>query len=180
MEFPPYELTEVGWGEFDIVVTVHFRVRLAGHYPGRAWHRLSCAWLTFCTIRAVLCIRWTSCCVGKEPLAAAWVDFAGMHKTPLLALCAAFCWLAQEDVQEGPLELYHRLKLYDDTGAANPKKPVRDWRPRWRGQRRSASTTRKAQRGWLQTGSASAGVWFQVWAGGDMLVRPSPAAIKKN
>lgn len=33
--------------------------------------------------------------------------------------------LAQEDVQEGPLELYHRLKLYDDTGAANPKKPVR-------------------------------------------------------
>lgn len=54
VEFPPYELTEVGWGEFDIVVTVHFR----------------------------------------------------------------------EDVQEGPLELYHRLKLYDDTGAANPKKPV--------------------------------------------------------
>lgn len=32
----------------------------------------------------------------------------------------------QDDIQEAPLELYHRLKLYDDTGAANPKKPVRD------------------------------------------------------
>lgn len=31
----------------------------------------------------------------------------------------------QEDIREAPLELYHRLKLYDDTGAANPKKPVR-------------------------------------------------------
>ena len=31
----------------------------------------------------------------------------------------------QEDIREPPLELYHRLKLYDDTGAANPKKPVR-------------------------------------------------------
>ena len=28
IEFPPYELTEVGWGEFDIVVTLHFHVRL--------------------------------------------------------------------------------------------------------------------------------------------------------
>lgn len=27
MQVPPYELTEVGWGEFDIIVTVHFRVR---------------------------------------------------------------------------------------------------------------------------------------------------------
>ncbi|PRW61190.1 transcription initiation factor TFIID subunit 14b [Chlorella sorokiniana] len=54
VEVPPYELTEVGWGEFDIIVTVHFR----------------------------------------------------------------------EDIREAPLELYHRLKLYDDTGAANPKKPV--------------------------------------------------------
>ena len=26
IEFPPYELTEVGWGEFDIVVTLHFHV----------------------------------------------------------------------------------------------------------------------------------------------------------
>ncbi len=26
VEFPPYELTETGWGEFDIVVTLHFRV----------------------------------------------------------------------------------------------------------------------------------------------------------
>lgn len=24
---PPYELTEVGWGEFDIIVRLHFRVR---------------------------------------------------------------------------------------------------------------------------------------------------------
>lgn len=30
----------------------------------------------------------------------------------------------QDDVREAPVELYHRLKLYDDTGAANPKKPV--------------------------------------------------------
>lgn len=28
MQVPPYELTEVGWGEFDIIVTVHFRVRI--------------------------------------------------------------------------------------------------------------------------------------------------------
>lgn len=54
IEFPPYELTEVGWGEFDIIVTLHFK----------------------------------------------------------------------DDVQEAPLELYHRLKLYDDAGVANPKKPV--------------------------------------------------------
>ncbi len=26
IEFPPYELTEVGWGEFDIVITLHFQV----------------------------------------------------------------------------------------------------------------------------------------------------------
>ena len=32
--------------------------------------------------------------------------------------------LLQDDVKEAPVELYHRLKLYDDTGAANPKKPV--------------------------------------------------------
>lgn len=43
----------------------------------------------------------------------------------------------QEDVREAPVELYHRLKLYDDTGAANPKKPVgaswrSAWRPAWR------------------------------------------------
>lgn len=25
VEFPPYELTETGWGEFDIVVTVTFK-----------------------------------------------------------------------------------------------------------------------------------------------------------
>ncbi|PSC73245.1 transcription initiation factor TFIID subunit 14b [Micractinium conductrix] len=54
VEVPPYELTEVGWGEFDIIVVLHFK----------------------------------------------------------------------EDVREAPLELYHRLKLYDDAGAANPKKPV--------------------------------------------------------
>ncbi|KAI3432436.1 hypothetical protein D9Q98_003989 [Chlorella vulgaris] len=54
VEMPPYELTETGWGEFDIVVVLHFR----------------------------------------------------------------------DDVKEGPLELYHRLKLYDDAGVSNPKKPV--------------------------------------------------------
>jgi YEATS domain-containing protein 4 len=33
---PPYELTEVGWGEFDIVVTVHFHVSAEeeGHEGG--------------------------------------------------------------------------------------------------------------------------------------------------
>lgn len=36
VEFPPYELTEVGWGEFDIIVTVHFRVRRVGWGPGKA------------------------------------------------------------------------------------------------------------------------------------------------
>lgn len=49
----------------------------------------------------------------------------------LLRACCArpyslhHCSLAsQDDVREAPVELYHRLKLYDDTGAANPKKPV--------------------------------------------------------
>jgi len=39
--------------------------------------------------------------------------------------CPAVVLFVQDDIKEAPLELYHRLKLYDDTGAANPKKPVR-------------------------------------------------------
>jgi hypothetical protein len=54
VEFPPYELTECGWGEFDITVRLHFH----------------------------------------------------------------------EDTAEPPIELFHRLRLYDDTGANNAKKPV--------------------------------------------------------
>ena len=34
VEVPPYELTEVGWGEFDIIVTVHFRVSSQRVEPG--------------------------------------------------------------------------------------------------------------------------------------------------
>lgn len=52
--YPPYEVTEVGWGEFDIVVRLHFK----------------------------------------------------------------------DDAMEPPVEVYHRLKLYDESGVNNAKKPV--------------------------------------------------------
>ena len=55
LEFAPYEVTETGWGEFDIIIRLHFH----------------------------------------------------------------------EDVGEPPLELYHRLRLYDESGQSNLKKPVR-------------------------------------------------------
>jgi len=37
VEFPPYELTEVGWGEFDIIVTLHFRVGGCVRAWGGGW-----------------------------------------------------------------------------------------------------------------------------------------------
>jgi hypothetical protein len=119
IEFPPYELTEVGWGEFDIVVTLHFHVR------GAAW-----GW----ALGAELDRQdgkpkggWQPASGSFKPQAS--IPALGHLALPLPDAClrAPFGCLPsylQDDIQEAPVELYHRLKLYDDTGAANPKKPV--------------------------------------------------------
>jgi hypothetical protein len=61
--------------------------------------------------------------------ASAWLA-AALSCHPALQYSVQSCvhagiGLLQDDVKEGPLELYHRLKLYDDAGVSNPKKPVR-------------------------------------------------------
>jgi transcription initiation factor IIF auxiliary subunit len=50
VEMPPYELTETGWGEFDIVVVLHFRVR----WPAAGWYMI-CHPL-HCSCRVCLCL----------------------------------------------------------------------------------------------------------------------------
>ncbi|GAB4815007.1 hypothetical protein N2152v2_002053 [Parachlorella kessleri] len=68
IEYPPWELTETGWGEFDIGMQA-------------SWQ-------------------------AAEGFA---VNIMHFHDDAMI---------------EKPLELYHRLRLYDETGASNPKKPV--------------------------------------------------------
>lgn len=137
VEFPPYELTEVGWGEFDIVVTVHFRVRLRGRVLDWAGYRkvLHPDALTGAFHRR-FAGSWAACRVDLFAAASSAGGHCCCVPYSMNTSRVAWCLLIQEDVQEGPLELYHRLKLYDDTGAANPKKPVRvggKTTPWWRG-----------------------------------------------
>lgn len=50
-QLPPYELTEVGWGEFDIIVTVHFRVSCCCRRCRCCYCRACCRWQ--CCMRAL-------------------------------------------------------------------------------------------------------------------------------
>lgn len=65
VEVPPYELTEVGWGEFDIIVVLHFKVRgsagRAGCQQEGAYRQAGAGTAPLLPVPALIALRHPAC-----------------------------------------------------------------------------------------------------------------------